>query len=300
MSARPRRSCLAVPASSMPKLAKAAGLACDHVFLDLEDATAPQEKEGARATVVEALTTLDFGAKTVAVRINGVRTRWAYRDIVDVVTGAGARLDCVMVPMVEDASDLHFVDHLLSGLEADLGLEKRIGIEILVETVRGAVNIREISLATPRLEAIIFGPGDYSLSLGVPRFEIGTRDPRYPAHQWHWVMSEIANHARAVGAQAIDGPNVDFVDEAGYTATAATAKALGFEGKWCIHPNQIPWANAVFSVTPEEVDRARALLAAYAGAIAAGNGATVFEGVMVDEATRKIAELILERAGETA
>jgi citrate lyase subunit beta/citryl-CoA lyase len=234
--------------------------------------------------------------------MNDVRTPYGYRDVVEVVTGAGTRLDCVMIPKVQDASDVHFVDHLLSGLEADLGLQRRIGIEVLIETVRGAVAIRDIAQASDRLEAIIFGPGDYSVDLGVARFEIGVADERYPTHQWHWAMSEVANHARAVGAPAIAGPGLDFSDEAGYSKLALWAKLLGFEGKWCIHPNQVPWATAAFSVSDEEVARARSVLAFYEQATASGQGAAVYDGIMIDEAARKIAELVLERAaapGET-
>jgi citrate lyase subunit beta/citryl-CoA lyase len=293
---RLRRSCLAVPGSSERMIEKAATLEVDHVFFDLEDATAPAEKPGARAKVVEALATLDFGRKTLAVRINDVRTRWAYADVIEVVSGAGARLDCVMIPKAESAADVHFVATLLRGLELDLGFDRPLGIEVLIETARGAVNIREISRASERIEAIIFGPGDYALDLGVPRFRIGTPDPDYPGHQWHWVMSEVANHARAVGAQAIDGPVVDFADEEGYRALARRAKALGFEGKWCVHPNQIPWATETFSISPDEVARARSLLEAYGRAREEGRGAAVFDGIMVDDATRKMAELVLARA----
>ena len=297
--ARPRRSCLAVPASNERMIEKAAQLPVDHVFFDLEDATVPEEKAGARTKVVDALNALDFGARTVAIRMNDVRTRFAYRDVVEVVSGAGRHLDCVIIPKVQHASDVHFVDHLLSGLERELGLEHRIGIEVLIETTQGAVELREIVRASTRTEALIFGPGDYSLDLGVLRFEIGTADARYPGHQWHWVMCEIANHARAAGIQAIDGPCVDFGDEEGYMALALSAKLLGFEGKWCIHPNQIPWANAAFTVSESEIVRARSVLEAYAASRANGHGAAVFDGIMIDDATRKIAELILERAGSS-
>lgn len=274
----------------------AARLDVDHVFFDLEDATAPDEKPGARTKIVDALNSLDFGDKLLAVRINDARSSYAYRDVIEVVAGAGHRLDCVLVPKVESAADVHFVEGLLAGLEADLELDRRIGLEILIETVRGMVEIREIVRASRRIEAVIFGPGDYSLDLGVARFEIGTADPRYPGHQWHWGMCEVANHARSIGAQAIDGPCVDFQDAEGYRALATSAKLLGFEGKWCIHPNQIPWATAIFTPTAEEIATAKRVIEAYTNALASGRGASVFDGIMIDDATRKIAELIIERS----
>lgn len=274
-------------------MAKAAGSEADMVFLDLEDACAPSEKVGARELAVEALTGLDFGAKLRVVRVNDVTTRWCYADVVAVVSGAGASLDCVMVPKVQDASHVHFVDHLLSGLERDLGrskLGRPIGLELQIESGRGAVNLREIANASARTQTIVFGPGDYAADLGIAQLAIGMVDPRYPGHQWHWVMSEIANHARAVGVLAIDGPYVDFHDEAGYREVCRRARSLGFDGKWCIHPSQVPWANEEFSPTRDEFDEAERVLAAYAEAWGQGLGAVVVDGKMVDEASRKMAE----------
>lgn len=293
---RLRRSTLAVPASNEHMMAKAAASGADEVFLDLEDATARSEKVPSRAKVVDALRSLDFGRKIRTVRVNGVGTPYCYRDVVEVVSGAGDHLDCIMLPKAESAGDLHFVDRLLSGLEADLGLERRIGLECLIETAAGAVNIREIAAATDRLEALIFGPGDYAFDIGVTRLEIGTADPRYPGHQWHWIMCQVVNHARAAGLQAIDGPCVDFNDEAGYRELALRARLLGFEGKWCIHPNQIPWANEAFCVEPADLAQAERLVEAYSKATSNGRGATTVDGIMVDDATRKMAESTIERA----
>ena len=272
---------------------KAAASEADQVFLDLEDACAPGEKVSARDIVVEALTTLDFGGKLRVVRINGVGTPWCHGDVVALVAG-GAALDCLLVPKVKGASHVHFVDHLLSGLEDELGLE------LLIETAAGMVNLKEIAAACPaRTQALVFGPGDYAADLGVPRLELGMIDPEYPGHQWHWPMSSIAVHARAAGLQAIDGPYVDFNDRDGYLAAALRARLLGFEGKWCIHPNQIEWANTAFTPAQELYERSEQLLAAYAEATAAGLGAAVHEGKMIDEATRKLAEKLVA-TGEAA
>jgi citrate lyase subunit beta/citryl-CoA lyase len=204
-------------------MAKGAASDADQVFLDLEDACAPSEKKPARALVVEALRTHDFGGTVRCVRVNDVSTPWCYGDILEVVTGAGGQLDALVLPKVESAAHVHFVEHLLDGLEADLGLERRIGLELQIESHRGAVALREIAAAATRAESIVFGPGDYAASMGVAQFEIGMNDERYPGHQWHWVMSEIANHARAIGAVAIDGPYVDFADESGYRESALRA-----------------------------------------------------------------------------
>jgi len=293
--ARLRRSCLAVPGSNPRMVEKAATSAADQLFIDLEDAVAPGEKEAARSLVVQSLNSLDFGGKVVVVRVNDVTTPFCHGDILEVVSGAGARLDCLMIPKVHDASHVHFVDHLLSGLEANLSLNRPIGLELQIETPHGATHLGAISQASKRTETIVFGPGDYAVSLGVPQLELGMIDRRYPGHQWHWVMSELANHARSVGVHAIDGPYVDFNDREGYCESARRAKLLGFEGKWCIHPNQIDWANEIFTPSYDEYDYAERLLEAYREAIDAGRGAVVFDGKMIDEATRKMAESLAAR-----
>jgi citrate lyase subunit beta/citryl-CoA lyase len=274
---------------------KAAASDADQVFLDLEDACAPSEKEAARKLAIEALLSHDFGTKVRAVRVNGVTTPWCHADVVEVVSAAHERLDAVVVPKVDDASQVHFVDHLLNGIEQTAGATTRIALELQIESPRGAVNVREIARASDRVAAIVFGPGDYAAALGIAQNEIGMIEPRYPGHQWHWVMSEIAANARAVGAQAIDGPYVDYADRKGYEESALRAKLLGFDGKWCIHPNQIPWANEVFSPTAEEVAAAERVLAAYAEALEAGRGAISLDGKLVDEASRKVAERTVER-----
>jgi citrate lyase subunit beta/citryl-CoA lyase len=275
---------------------KSVQLESDQIFFDLEDAVAPDRKREARKLVIDALNDLDFGSRVRVVRINDVTTPHAYGDIVELVTSAGPNLDCLLVPKVQSESHVHFVDHLLSGLEADLRLNKRIGLELLIESASGAVNLAEIAMASSRTEVIVFGPGDYAVDLRIPRFNFGMIDPDYPGHQWHWIMSSIANHARAIGIQAIDGPYVDFSDEGGYSQSALRARLLGFEGKWCVHPNQVPWANAAFSPTQQEFAYAAGLLAAFEEAVAGGKGAAVYDGKLIDEASRKLAQTIVDSA----
>jgi citrate lyase beta subunit len=274
---------------------KAAAGEADQVFLDLEDACAPSEKETARKQVVEALLAHDFGGKVRAIRVNGVTTRWCHADLAEVVTAVYDRLDAIVVPKVDDASHVHFVDHLLTGIEQAVGATRRIALELQIESPQGVVNLREIAQASTRTDAIVFGPGDYAAALGIAQNEIGMIERRYPGHQWHWVMSEIVAHAGAVGTQAIDGPYVDYSDRDGYVESALRAKLLGFDGKWCIHPNQIPWANDVFSPTAEEIAAAQLILDAYAEAVGSGRGAISLDGKLVDEASRTVAERTLER-----
>jgi citrate lyase subunit beta / citryl-CoA lyase len=293
---RLRRSCLAVPGSSEKMLAKAATLPADQIFLDLEDAVSPLEKVDARQKVVDALNQHDYSGKTRVVRVNGVTTRWCLGDLLAVVSGAGNRLDCVMVPKVEDAGQLHFVDHVLTQLETEHGIEQRIGIEAQIENGRGAMNIREIAQATPRLETLIFGPGDYAASMGVGSLVIGSIDPDYPGDQWHFILSLIVTAARAYGVQAIDGPYTDIRDVEGYRRLAERARKVGYDGKWVLHPDQIGIANEVFAPSDDEFDRARRLLAAYEHAThVERRGAVMHEGQMIDEASRKIAEAVVAR-----
>jgi citrate lyase subunit beta / citryl-CoA lyase len=293
---RLRRSCLAVPGSSEKMLAKAATLPADQIFLDLEDAVSPLEKEASRATVVEALLTHDYSGKTRVVRVNGVTTEWCLGDILEVVGGAGAKLDCVMIPKVEDAAQLHFVDHLLTQLERRHGIAHRIGIEAQIENARGTVNLREIATATDRVETIIFGPGDYAAAIGVAQLVIGSIDPEYPGDQWHYVLSKIVTVARAYGLQAIDGPYTDIKNVDEYRRLCHRARLVGFDGKWVLHPSQVDVANEVFMPTREQFESARRLLDAYHHATTVERkGAVMHEGQMIDEASRKIAEQVVAR-----
>jgi citrate lyase beta subunit len=275
---------------------KAAALDADEVFFDLEDACAPREKESARSLAVEALRTLDFGASARAFRMNDLTTAWAERDVLDVVGGVPDQIDALIVPKVEDAGQIARLEALLARIEAGLGSALRLRLELQIESPRGVVNLAQITTASPRTSAIVFGPGDYAASMGIHRLELGSSDDRYPGHQWHWVMCEIAVHARAAGLRAIDGPVADVADESSFRVNALTAQALGFEGKWCIHPTQVPWANDVFSPSSEEIEAAAALIEAYDSARDQGVGAIAVGGKLVDEASRKIAEATLARA----
>ena len=275
---------------------KAAGVPADQVMLDLEDACAPSEKRAAREAVVDALRSVDFGGMVRAVRVNDVTTPWCYGDVVDVVRGAGPNLDVIALPKVEHASHVWFLDHLLSGLERDLDLPHEIRLDLIIETATGARDLPAITKAGHRIDALVFGPGDYAASLGIAQARIGAVERAYPGHQWHWVMSQIAACAHAVGAQPVDGAYGDFGDAAGFRELALVAKLLGFAGKWCIHPTQVPLANEVFSPTAQEVEDARRLLRAHQEAMRAGVGAVALEGTMIDDASRRLAETTLARA----
>lgn len=294
---RLRRSTLAVPGSSEKMMAKAATTEADEIFLDLEDAVAPEQKRAARARVVEALNTHDYTGKVVSVRVNDAAGPFQYDDVIEVVRGAGRRLDTITLPKVQHAGEVWFVEHLLSQLERDLGLDRRIGLEIQLESGAGVVDLTDIARVTDRTEALVFGPGDYAADLGIAQVDIGVVERGYPGHQWHYVLSRLVTTARAIGADAVDGPYADFRDEDGLVESAALARHLGVDGKWCIHPSQVAVVNDAFTPTPAEVDRARSLLAAYADAIADGRGAATFEGTMIDEASRKMADRIVARGG---
>jgi citrate lyase subunit beta/citryl-CoA lyase len=290
--ARPRRSCLAVPGSSPKMLSKAPGLPADEVFCDLEDSVAPREKEAARGTVIEALKGNDWGDKTMVLRINAIDTRWAYRDVVEVVEAAGEFLDCVMIPKVQSPGEVEFVDHLLRMIEETKGFEHRIGIEAQIENGPGLTLIDEIAFASDRLETLIFGPGDMAAALGMPSLTVGEMIPEYPGDHWHWVLMRILVAARTAGLQAIDGPYARIRDVDGFRQVARRSKILGFDGKWALHPGQIAVANEVFSPSQEEYERAEQILTAYAKATDTDRlGAVMLGEEMIDEASRKMAEV---------
>jgi citrate lyase subunit beta/citryl-CoA lyase len=298
--ARSRRSCHAVPGSSERFLAKAPQLEADEVFLDLEDAVAPDEKEGARERVIEALRTLDFGETTVAVRVNGTQTPHYYRDLIAVVERAGAQLDAIMLPKVQTPGDVEMTDKLLTQIELATGLAVgRIGLEAQIEDAAGLLACEAIATASPRMETLIFGPGDYSAAVGIPVTTIGGVPDGYPGDHLNYVYSRLVVAARAAGIQAIDGPYARVGDDDGLRERSRLARALGLDGKWTIHPGQIAIVNEVFSPAREEWERAEAMLAAYEEAHRAGRGAAVFEGEMIDEANRKMADRIAQ-AGRAA
>ena len=293
---RPRRSCLSVPGSSPKMLAKAPGLPADEVFMDLEDSVAPLAKEEARANIIQALKEGDWTGKTVVVRVNGVYTKWCYRDVIEIVENAGDLLDCLMIPKVEFASDVAFVSELLRQIEETTGLDRRIGLEVQIETATGITNIDEIANASDRTETLIFGPADMSASLGLPTVTAGLPMPGYPGDHWHFILSRILVAARNAGLQAIDGPYLVIKDLDGFRDMASRARALGYDGKWALHPGQIDVLNEVFTPTQDEYDKAEAILEAYRHATEVElKGAVMFGNEMIDEASRKMAEQLSAR-----
>jgi citrate lyase subunit beta / citryl-CoA lyase len=290
--ARPRRSCLAVPGSSPKMLGKAPGLDADEVFLDLEDSVAPNEKEAARGNIIEALRGQDWGDKTVVVRINAIDTRWAYRDVIEVVEAAGEHLDCIMIPKVQAPGEVEFVDHLLRMIEDTKGFDHQIGLEAQIENGPGLTLIDEIAHASERLETLIFGPGDMAAALGMPSLTVGEAIPEYPGDHWHWVLMRILVAARTAGLQAIDGPYAKIHDLEGYREVSRRARILGFDGKWVLHPGQIDVANEVFAPSQQEYELAEDILEAYRQATDVDRaGAVMFGEEMIDEASRKMAEV---------
>ena len=294
---RLRRSELSTPGTSEKMMAKAAASDADLVFLDLEDAVAPREKEGARAPIVAALNGLDWGHKTRAVRVNGVHTEWCHGDVIDVVTGAGGNLDIVIIPKVKAPRDVWFVDSLLTQLEDKLGLEPgRIGIEILIEETEALARVEEIAACSPRLEALILGVGDLSASQGIRVGHIGQAADRYPGDMWHYARNRMIVAARANGLDAIDGPFANFRDDDAYRREAGWASTLGAVGKWAIHPNQVPLANEIFAPTAQEIAQARTVIDAVRAAEAGGDGSANLNGMMIDAAAARIFEAVLVRA----
>ena len=298
MSKRPlrlRRCQLSVPGSSEKMMAKAAASNVDYVFLDLEDAVAPNVKVASRKNIIKALKELDWGKKTRCVRINDLTTQWAYEDIIEIVEEAGEYVDIIMIPKIMSGKDIYWVDTLLTQMEQKLGLKKRIGIEVLIEEVEAMINVEEVVLSSPRLEAIIFGMGDYSASQGVDVGAIGG-DTDYPGDIWHYARNKIVIAARMAGIDAIDGPFANFKDPDGYRREAQRAAILGFTGKWAIHPAQIDIAQEVYSPTQEQVDGARRMVEAYREAEEQGLGAVALDGNLVDAASIRIMKNITTKA----
>ena len=301
---RPRRSCLAVPGSSPKMLDKAQGLAADQVFLDLEDAVAPLAKPGARKNIVAALNDGDWGGKTRAVRVNDLTTAWTYADVIEIVEGAGANLDAIMLPKVQEAAHIQWLDLTLTQLEKALGLPVGgIGIEAQIENARGLVNVDAIAAASPRVETIIFGPADFMASINMKSLVVGALIPDYgPGDPYHYILMRILMAARMHDLQAIDGPFLQIRDVDAFTAVAKRAAALGFDGKWVLHPGQLDAANAVFSPAQSDYDHAELILDAYdywTSEAGGTMGAVMLGDEMIDEASRKMA-LVISAKGRAA
>jgi citrate lyase subunit beta/citryl-CoA lyase len=279
-------------------LRRAASLAADEVVIDLEDSVAPNAKtDGTRQTIARAILAEEWVSPTLAVRINAVQTQWCHRDILFLLEHAGSAIDCFVIPKVEEASHVQFVSHLLDQAEREHELEQAVKLEVQIESPRGLLAIEQIARSSSRVEALIFGPGDYAAAIGAPQLAIGAVDKRYPGHQWHYPLSVLVATAAAHGLQAIDGPFAAIDDKEGFDASASASRSLGFDGKWVIHPSQIEPCNDVFSPSQVELERAEHLLAVYERATCSDSqGAVRVDGEMVDEATRKLALAVRERA----
>ena len=313
--ARLNRSELAIPGSQPNMFEKAAKLDVDVIFLDLEDAVAPDEKEQARKNVIEALNDIDWGEKSMSVRINGLDTHYMYRDVVDVVEQAGKRLDMIMIPKVGTSADVYALDMLLTQIEDAKGYEKRIGLEHIIETALGMQNVNEIAAASKRNESLHFGVADYAASTRARTTSIGGANVNYAVltgssetdsrevhwgDMWHYAIARMVVAARANGLRPLDGPFGDFSDPDGYRAAAQRAAVLGCEGKWAIHPSQVSLANEVMSPSASEVDRAERILKAMAEAEAAGKGAVSLDGRLIDYASIRQAEVMVQKVKQIA
>lgn len=312
---RLNRSELAIPGSQPQMFEKAAKLDVDVIFLDLEDAVAPNEKEQARKNIIKALNEIDWGNKSMSVRINGLDTHYMYRDVVDVVEQAGERLDLIMIPKVGTAADVYAVDMMVTQIEAAKGYKKRIGFEHIIETALGMQNVSEIAAASPRNESLHFGVADYAASTRARTTIIGGVNEDYSVltdpgkdgsrevhwgDMWHYALARMVVAARANGLRPIDGPFGDFSDPDGYRAAAKRAAVLGCEGKWAIHPSQAALANEVMSPSDSEVDRAERILKAMADAEKTGKGAVSLDGRLIDYASIRQAEVLMEKVKQVA
>jgi citrate lyase subunit beta / citryl-CoA lyase len=296
----PRRTILAVPGSSDRFIAKARTLGVDGLFLDLEDAVAPAVKVESRRRIVDALVSEEgFSAGLVTVRVNGWESPWTYGDVIEVVCGAGARIDALLLPKVQSAAQVHALDLLLTQVEHTAGLPVgRIGLEVQVEDAVGLLHVNEIAASSPRLASLVFGPGDFMASVGMGGLSVGTQPAGYPADAFHYVLMAILVAARAHGLQAIDGPFVSIRDVAGFRRSAELSAALGYDGKWVLHPSQVDAGNEIYSPRPADFERAQRIMAVYthaAGLAQGAIGAIVVDDEMVDEAGVKLAAAILAR-----
>ena len=303
--ARPNRCQLFGPGSRPAIFEKMASSAADVINLDLEDAVAPSDKEAARANVIAAISDIDWGTKTLSVRINGLDTPYWYRDVVDLLEKAGERLDQIMIPKVGCAADIYAVDALVSAIEAAKGREKKIAFEVIIESAAGLANVNEIAAASPRLVAMNLGAADFAASMGMQTTGIGGTQENYYMYRdgakhwsdpWHWAQAAIVAACRNNGILPVDGPFGGFSDDEGFRAQALRSATLGMVGKWAIHPKQVALANEVFTPSDEAVTEAREILAAMEAAKANGEGATVYKGRLVDIASIKQAEVIVRQS----
>ena len=312
---RLNRSELAVPGSNPRFLEKATESAADVVFLDLEDAVAPDDKEQARKNVIQALNDFDWGGRALSVRINGLDTHYMYRDVVDVVEQAGDKLDMIMIPKVGTAADVYALDMLVTQIEQAKGHQKRIGFEMIIETALGMANVDAIAAASPRNESLHFGVADYAASTKARTTNIGGPNAQYGiltdpdedggrdfhwGDMWHYAISRVVVAARAYGLRPLDGPFGDFSDPDGYAAQARRASVLGCEGKWAIHPSQVGMANELFSPSEDEIAKAIRILEAMEEAQKEGRGAVALDGRLIDIASIKQAEVLVKKAEQIA
>ncbi|MBO9435705.1 L-malyl-CoA/beta-methylmalyl-CoA lyase [Ruegeria sp. R13_0] len=303
--ARPNRCQLFGPGSNTKLFPKMAASAADVINLDLEDSVAPSDKDVARANVIEALNTVDWGNKYMSVRINGLDTPYWYRDVVDLLEQAGGRLDQIMIPKVGCAADVYAVDALVTAIERAKGRSKPISFEVIIESAAGIAHVEEIAASSPRMQAMSLGAADFAASMGMQTTGIGgTQENYYMLREgekhwsdpWHWAQAAIVAACRTHGVLPVDGPFGDFSDDEGYIAQAKRSATLGMVGKWAIHPKQIALANQVFTPSDEAVSEAREILAAMEQAKANGEGATVYKGRLVDIASIKQAEVIVAQS----
>ena len=292
---RLHRSELAVPGSNPKMFEKALKSNADYIFLDLEDAVSPNDKIDARRNVINAIKEYNWKeeGKTISIRINGLDTHYMYRDVIEIIEEVGDRVDTLLIPKVGSSSDVYMVDCLLNQIEQNKKFENRIGLECLIETALGMSNIQSIATSSSRLEALHFGVADYAASLRARTVVIGGLNPDYPGDQWHHGLSELVMTCRAFGLRAIDGPFGDFNDPDAYIAAAKRGAAIGIEGKWAIHPSQIELANKVFSPPETEVNKAKRILEELEKAANEGKGAAQLDGRMIDAASARMAENIV-------
>lgn len=303
--ARPNRCQLFGPGSRPAIFEKMAASAADVINLDLEDSVAPSDKDSARQNVIDAIGSINWGTKTLSVRINGLDTPYWYRDVVELLENASERLDQIMIPKVGCAADLYAVDALVTAVERAQGRTKQIAFEVIIESAAGIAHVEEIAAATPRLQAMSLGAADFAASMGMATTGIGGTQANYYMHHagknywsdpWHWAQSAIVAACRTHGVLPVDGPYGDFSDDEGFRAQARRSATLGMVGKWAIHPKQVALSNEVFTPSEEAVTEAREILEAMEAAKANGEGATVYKGRLVDIASIKQAEVIVKQS----